>query len=192
MKYQTFFDLTEGLHCTCIFRTCVFHPCRFVLAFCSTCVFSAHVHTAWSHTQMPPSASTAFRAAEPAPFPHPPALGDGPTPSRYPVHSAAERPLQNIQNYCHQWLSPNFIECTKLVFGRVRLGELTALPETPRRGTLLLRERRGKGRPFNGLFSRTTWVSRHHKGKTSLDLHEARDDGILGCSDQALEEQRVG
>jgi len=36
--------------------------------------------------------------------------------------------------------------------------------------------------PFNGLFSRTTWVSQYHKGKTSLDLNEARDDGVLGCS----------
>jgi len=27
---------------------------------------------------------------------------------------------------------------------------------------------------FNGLFSRTTWVSQHH------DLNEARDDGVLG------------
>ena len=26
------------------------------------------------------------------------------------------------------------------------------------------------------------WVSRHQKGKTSLDLNEARDDGVLGCS----------
>ena len=33
--------------------------------------------------------------------------------------------------------------------------------------------------PFNGLFSRTTWISRHQKGKTSLDLNEARDDGVL-------------
>ena len=35
---------------------------------------------------------------------------------------------------------------------------------------------------FNGLFSRTTWVSQHQKGKTSLDLNEARDDGVLGRS----------
>ena len=35
---------------------------------------------------------------------------------------------------------------------------------------------------FNCLFSRTTWVSRYQKGKTSLDLNEARDDGVLGCS----------
>jgi len=34
----------------------------------------------------------------------------------------------------------------------------------------------------NGLFSRTTWVSRYQKGKNSLDLSEARDDGVLGCS----------
>jgi len=34
--------------------------------------------------------------------------------------------------------------------------------------------------PFNGLFSRTTWVSRYQKGKTSLDLNEASGDGVLG------------
>ena len=33
---------------------------------------------------------------------------------------------------------------------------------------------------FNGLFSRTTWVSQYQKGKTSMDLNEARDDGVLG------------
>ena len=36
--------------------------------------------------------------------------------------------------------------------------------------------------PFNGLFSRTTWISRYQTGKTSLDLNEARHDGVLGCS----------
>ena len=36
--------------------------------------------------------------------------------------------------------------------------------------------------PFNSLFSRTTWVSRYQKGKTSLDLNETRDYGVLGCS----------
>jgi len=36
--------------------------------------------------------------------------------------------------------------------------------------------------PFNGLFSRTTWVSWYQKGETSLDLNEARDDGVMGCS----------
>jgi len=34
--------------------------------------------------------------------------------------------------------------------------------------------------PFDGLFSRTTWVSWNQKGKTSLDLNEARDDRVLG------------
>jgi len=36
--------------------------------------------------------------------------------------------------------------------------------------------------PFNGLFSKTTWVSRYQKVKTSLDLNQARDDGGSGCS----------
>jgi len=36
--------------------------------------------------------------------------------------------------------------------------------------------------PVNGLFFRTTWVSQYQRGKTSLDLNEARDDGVLGCS----------
>jgi len=34
--------------------------------------------------------------------------------------------------------------------------------------------------PFNGLFSRTTWVSRYQKGKTRFGLNEARDDGVWG------------
>ena len=36
--------------------------------------------------------------------------------------------------------------------------------------------------PFNGLFSRTTWVSQYQKGKTSLELNKAREDGVLGYS----------
>ena len=35
---------------------------------------------------------------------------------------------------------------------------------------------------FNDLLSRTTSISRYQKGKTSLHLNEARDDGVLGCS----------
>jgi len=31
---------------------------------------------------------------------------------------------------------------------------------------------------FNGLFSRTTWVSWHQKGRTILDFTEARHDGV--------------
>ena len=33
--------------------------------------------------------------------------------------------------------------------------------------------------PFNGLFSWTTWVRWYRKGKTSLDLNEARDDEMM-------------
>jgi len=38
--------------------------------------------------------------------------------------------------------------------------------------------------PFNGLFSRTTWVSKHQKGKTILDMDfkKARDDGVAVAS----------
>jgi len=32
-----------------------------------------------------------------------------------------------------------------------------------------------KLQPFNGLFSRTTWVSRYQKGKTNLDFNGASD-----------------
>jgi len=34
----------------------------------------------------------------------------------------------------------------------------------------------------NGFFSRTTWVTQYQKGKSSLDLNEARDDGFWGGS----------
>jgi len=36
--------------------------------------------------------------------------------------------------------------------------------------------------PFSGLFSGTAWVSRYQEDKTSVDLNEARDDGVFGCS----------
>jgi len=36
--------------------------------------------------------------------------------------------------------------------------------------------------PFSDLFSRTTWVSQHQKGKTILDFNEARDDGVAVAS----------
>ena len=36
--------------------------------------------------------------------------------------------------------------------------------------------------PFNGLFSRTTWVSWYQIGKTSLDLNVARDGDSSGIS----------
>jgi len=36
--------------------------------------------------------------------------------------------------------------------------------------------------PFNSLFSRKTWVSRHQKGKTIQDFSQARDDGVAVAS----------
>jgi len=53
-EVPNFFYLTEGLHCTCIFRrpTCVFHPCRFVLAF-SVHAFSILAKCAVSYLPFP-------------------------------------------------------------------------------------------------------------------------------------------
>ena len=45
--------------------------------------------------------------------------------------------------------------------------------------------------PFNGLFSTTTWVIRYRKGKTSLDLNEARDDGVLQWQWHQLDQMRT-
>jgi len=36
--------------------------------------------------------------------------------------------------------------------------------------------------PFNGLFSRTTWVSQYQKSRTILDFIEARDNGVAVAS----------
>jgi len=33
---------------------------------------------------------------------------------------------------------------------------------------------------LTAFFSRTTWVSRHQKGKSSLDLNDVKDYGVLG------------
>jgi len=35
---------------------------------------------------------------------------------------------------------------------------------------------------FTSLFSRTAWIRRYQKCKTSLDLTETTDDGVWGCS----------
>jgi len=45
--------------------------------------------------------------------------------------------------------------------------------------------------PFNGLFSRTSWVSWYQKGKTSLDFNEARDDGVLGWQRHQLDHMQT-
>jgi len=44
---------------------------------------------------------------------------------------------------------------------------------------------------FNGLFSRTTRVNRYQKGETSLDLNEARDNGVLGCRQSAPRSRQI-
>jgi len=41
--------------------------------------------------------------------------------------------------------------------------------------------------PFNGIFSRTTRVSRHQNGKTILDFNEARDDAVAVASAEPYE-----
>ena len=45
--------------------------------------------------------------------------------------------------------------------------------------------------PFNSLFSSTTWVSQYQKGKTSLDLNQARDDGGLGWQSHQLDHMQT-
>ena len=46
--------------------------------------------------------------------------------------------------------------------------------------------------PFNGLFSRTTWVSWYQKGKTSLDLNEVWGDGmVLGWQRHQLDHMQT-
>jgi len=44
---------------------------------------------------------------------------------------------------------------------------------------------------LNGLFSRATWVCRHQKGKTSLDLNEARDDEVCGMQRHQLDHMQT-
>jgi len=36
--------------------------------------------------------------------------------------------------------------------------------------------------PFDGLFSRTTWVRWHQKAYTIMNINEARDDGVAAAS----------
>jgi len=44
--------------------------------------------------------------------------------------------------------------------------------------------------PFDGLFSRTAWVSQYQKGKTNLDLGEARNGGVLGWQWHQLDDMQ--
>ena len=46
-------------------------------------------------------------------------------------------------------------------------------------------------RPFNSLFSRTTWISQHQKGKTSLDLNKEEMMGFVDAVDQMNHKQTI-
>ena len=48
--------------------------------------------------------------------------------------------------------------------------------------------------PFNGLFSRSTWVCRYQKDKTGLDLNEATDGGDVRPSQStwAVSPSKIG
>jgi len=45
--------------------------------------------------------------------------------------------------------------------------------------------------PFNGVFSRAACVSKYQKGKTSLDLNEAKDDGGFGMQWHQLDHMQT-
>jgi len=45
--------------------------------------------------------------------------------------------------------------------------------------------------PFNGVFSRPACVSKYQKGKTSLDLNEAKDDGGFGMQWHQLDHMQT-
>jgi len=76
----------------------------------------------------------------------------------------------SIQFYSSLWLSPiNVLHLSSLSSVTLKLFTCNHSTTT----TLHL---------SNGIFTWTTWVSRYQKGTTSLDLNEARDGGVLGCS----------
>jgi len=56
------------------------------------------------------------------------------------------------------------------------LGSRTAKEQEQEQAAAILNCSKILLHPFNGLFSRTTWVNRYQKGKTN----EATDDGLLG------------
>ena len=73
-----------------------------------------------------------------------------------------------IHEYCSRWVSDLIALCITAVSNSF----CTSLLITALYSLLLLLQ------PCNDLFSGATWVSRYQKGKTSLDLNEARDDGV--------------
>jgi len=76
-------------------------------------------------------------------------------------------------------------EPTDMPFGlwtRVSTGKhgLGGSPDPTGDGAIFILANQQLLHPFNGLFSRTTWVSVYQKGKTSVDLNKARHDGVWG------------
>ena len=74
------------------------------------------------------------------------------------------------------WLLPAFKHTWKIACHNVSLTNKIFMESGQNKEAKLLLH------PFNGLFSKTTWVSRYQKGKSNLNLNEARDNGVLGCS----------
>ena len=101
------------------------------------------------------------------------------------------RPVKKLSGEVLAWLSvwsevqtcvwPSWCHCHSLPLASVKSRLVlpfwyrptwVVLEKGPLNGCVLLLHQ------FNGLFSRTTWVSRYQKGKTSLHLNEARDDEV--------------
>jgi len=73
--------------------------------------------------------------------------------------------------HCMRVMKPNLVEnCRKITATEGWHNTLCQL-----QSHLLLYNTHTHTHPFNGPFSRTTWVSRYQKGKTNLDFTEARD-----------------
>ena len=81
---------------------------------------------------------------------------------------------------CDTWVALDVMCCTASILNLAAIGvdrsALFVVIYYETRTLLLILH------PFNGLFSRTTQASRYQKDRTSLDLNETRDDGVLECS----------
>jgi len=78
-----------------------------------------------------------------------------------------------------QWLAPSMCRIQLLSNDNSSSCEHRSKPCQQQLG---IRIRHTEGHPFNGLFSRTTEVSRHQKRYTSLEFNEARHNGVTVAS----------
>jgi len=95
------------------------------------------------------------------------------------LHPACKKPSGGLGVVCSEvqtCIRPSWCHCHSLSVALVKSG--LVLPFWYRLTTTL--------HPSDGLFSRTVWVTRYQKGKTSLDLNEARDDGVLAWHMQTI------